>query len=331
MPLPTILFASSFPPGLRDKLDPSMAVTGPSGQKLGTDLSAEAAAAIRVVVAMGTLKIDGAAMDLLPNLGLICCYGSGYEGVDLAEAFKRGIAVTYSPGANSSAVADLAMALLLAANRRIVMADKFVRDGLWQGYGAAGRMPDVRGLTGRKIGIFGFGAIGAKIAARAAAFEMQVAYHSRTRKADIPYDFHDTLQGLAEWADILMIAVRADESTRHLVNADVMRALGSEGILVNIARGSVIDEPAMIALLQSGELGSVGLDVYEHEPLVPDALKALAGVVLAPHMGGNTFDAHEARQRVVAANIAAFFAGKPVLTPVPEMAREFLITHTHST
>jgi hydroxypyruvate reductase len=317
---PSILLASSFPSGLRDKLDPSIAVMGPFGQPVAASLSSDEAASVRALISMGTLKIDGATMDRLPNLGLICCYGSGYEGVDLEAAIQRGISVTHSPAANSSAVADLAMALLLAANRRIVVADKFVRDGLWQG-SAAARMPDVRGLTGRKVGIYGFGAIGAKIAARAAAFETEVAYHSRSRKSDVPYAFHETLQGLADWADILMIAVRADASTRHLVNSDVMRALGPDGILVNISRGSVIDEPAMIALLQSGELGSVGLDVYEHEPLVPDPLKALPHVVLAPHIGGNTFESHETRQRMVAANIEAFFAGKPVLTPVPEMER----------
>ena len=318
--LPSILLASSFPSGLLDKIDPSIAVMGPSDQAVGANLSSKEAASVRALVTAGAMKIDGVAMERLPNLGLICCYGSGYEGVDIKEAVKRGISVTYSPAANSSAVADLAMALLLAANRRIVMADKFVRDGLWHG-NAAARMPDVRGLTGRKIGIFGFGAIGAKIAARAAAFETEIAYHSRSRKLDVPYAFHETLQALADWADILMIAVRADASTRHLVNSDVMRALGSEGILVNIARGSVIDETAMIALLQSGELGSVGLDVYEHEPSVPDSLKALPRIVLTPHIGGNTFEAHEARQSLVAANLEAFFAGKPVITPIPEIGR----------
>jgi hydroxypyruvate reductase len=318
--LPSILLATSFPSGLRDKIDPSITVIGPSGQPVGADLSSEEAAAVRVLVTMGTLKTDAEAMDRLPNLGLICSYGTGYEGVDIKEAVKRGIIVTYSPAANAAAVADLAMALLLAANRRIVMADKFVRGGLWHN-DAAARMPVVRGLTGRKIGIFGFGAIGAKIAARAAAFETEIAYHSRSRKSGVPYAFHETLQALADWADILMIAVRADASTRHLVNSNVMQALGSEGILVNISRGSVIDEQARIALLQSGELGGVGLDVYEHEPLVPDSLKAIPRVVLAPHIGGGTFEAQEAMQSLVAANIEAFFAGKPVMTPIPEIGR----------
>jgi len=181
-------------------------------------------------------------------------------------------------------------------------------------------MPLVRGLTGRRIGVFGFGAIGRKIAERATAFEAEVAYHNRSRKPEVPYAFHETLESLADWADILMIAARADASNRHSVSHAVMKRLGPEGIIVNIARGSIIDQEAMIALLQSGELGSVGLDVYEHEPSVPDTLKAIPQVVLTPHIGGGTLDAHEAMQGLVAANIEAFLAGEPVKTPVPEMA-----------
>jgi glyoxylate reductase len=285
---------------------------------LGADLAAKDAAAIRALVTVGTLQTDAAVMDRLPNLGLICCYGSGYEGIDIDAALKRGITVTYSPAVNAAAVADLAMGLLLAANRHIVTADKFVRDGLWHGHPSA-RMPIVRGLTGRKLGVFGLGAIGTKIAARAAAFEMEIAYHNRSRRPDVPYAFHDTLQALADWADILMIAVRADATNRHAVNANVMRALGSSGIIVNISRGSVIDEQAMIALLQAGALGSVGLDVYEHEPNVPEGLIALPHVVLAPHVGGGTGEALEAMQNLVVANIKAFFAGQSVITPIPEM------------
>lgn len=321
MPLrPSVLFAAPFPGGLRDDIAPLLAVAGEAGAPLGADLSSLDAAAIRALVTFGTLQTDAALMDRLPNLGLICCYGSGYEGIDIDEAAKRGITVTYSPAVNAAAVADLAMGLLLAVNRHIVTADKFVRDGFWHGQASA-RMPIVRGLTGRRVGIFGLGAIGAKIAARAAGFEMEIAYHNRLRKPDVPYIFHETLQSLANWADVLMIAVRADASNRHAVNADVMRALGPDGVLVNISRGSVIDEQAMVALLQSGELGSVGLDVYEHEPNVPDALKALPHVVLAPHIGGGTLEALKAMQDLVVANIKAFFAGKAAVTPIPEMRR----------
>jgi hydroxypyruvate reductase len=313
----TILQAATFPAGLREKIDSSLKVVGPFGLPVGATLTAEEAAQVRVLITMGTISTDTSVMDRLPNLGLICCYGSGYEGVDLAAAGKRGIQVTHSPGANAAAVADHALALLLAAARRIVMADQFVRDGCWSGHSAA-RMPTVHGLTGRKIGVFGYGAIGRKIADRAAAFEAQVGYHSRSRKPDVPYQFFSTLQSLADWADILMVAVRADATNRHAVNREVLKALGPDGMVVNIARGSAIDEVALIELLRDGHLGSAGLDVYEHEPAVPAALKAIPHIVLAPHIGGGTFDAHEAMQRLVVANIDAFLAGEPVKTPVPE-------------
>lgn len=314
-----ILLAAAFPAELRAKIAPQAGVAGPLDGPVGASLSEAEARGIRVLVTMGTLKTSAEVMDRLPGLGLICCYGTGYEGVDLDAAAERHIMVTHSPAANAPAVADLAMALLLAANRRIVMADKFVRDGLWSGNSAA-RMPLVRGLTGRRIGVFGFGAIGRRIAARAAAFEAEVAYHNRSAKPDVAYAFHETLRSLADWADILMIAARADASNHHAVNRDVMKSLGPDGIVVNIARGSIIDQEAMIALLRSGELGGAGLDVFEQEPLVPDTLKAIPHVVLTPHIGGGTWDAHDAMQSLVAANIAAFLAGNPVKTPVPEMA-----------
>lgn len=313
-----VLLATTFPSGLRDKLDPQIPVIGPFAPPVTAALPTDDTARVRVLVTMGTLTTDAALMDQLPQLGLVCCYGTGYEGVDLSEAKKRGIMVTHSPEANASAVADHAIALMLAANRQIAAADRFVREGRWSG-NAAARMPLVRGLTGRKIGVFGLGAIGRKIAQRAAAFEAEVAYHSRSRKAGVPYPFHATLQSLADWADILLIAARADASNRHVVNKGILRALGPEGIVVNIARGSLIDEAALIELLQTGELGSAGLDVFEHEPFVPDALKQLPQAVLAPHIGGGTTDAHEAMQAMVAANITAFLAGEPVPTPVPEM------------
>jgi len=313
----TILLAANFPTGLRDKLGTDMTVLGPYGLPIGANLPAGEAERVRVLITMGTLTTDATVMDRLPNLGLICCYGTGYEGVHIGTARQRGILVTHSPAANAAAVADHAIALLLAATRRILLADQFVRAGRWSGQSAA-RMPIVHGLTGRKIGIFGYGAIGKKIAERATAFEAQVAYYNRSRKKDAPYAFYPSLQSLADWADILIIAARADASNRHAVGREVLSALGPQGIVINIARGSIIDEPVLIELLESGELGSAGLDVYEHEPAMPDALKAIPHVVLAPHIGGGTIDAHEAMQELVAANIRAFLASKSVKTPVPE-------------
>ncbi len=309
----TILLACPFPAALRDRLAPFGTVTGPCAPADIPD-----PAAVRILVTMGTLATDAALMDRLPGLELICCYGSGYEGVDLAAALSRRIMVTHSPGANAAAVADLAMALLLGAIRRIPQADRFVRDGRWSGASPA-RMPTVRGLTGRRVGVFGLGAIGEKIARRAAAFETEVAYHNRTPRPGVPWTYHPTLAALAGWADVLMVAARADASNRHVVDRDILAALGPDGVVVNIARGSLIDEAAMIALLEAGALGGAGLDVFDNEPTVPAALCALPQVVLAPHVGGNTMDGHDAMQGMVVANVAAFIAGRAVPTPVPEM------------
>lgn len=310
---PSILLASRFPAALRDRLAPFGAVIGPCPP---ADIPAPAD--IRVLVTMGTLTTDAALMDSLPGLKLVCCYGSGYEGVDLAAARARGIMVAHSPGANAAAVADLALALLLGAIRRIPAADRFVREGRWAGPPVT-RMPPVRGLTGRRVGIFGLGAIGEKIARRAASFEAEVAYHNRRRRPEAPWAWHQTLAGLAGWADVLMVAARADATNRHAVGREVLAALGPDGVVVNIARGSIIDEAAMIDLLEQGALGAAGLDVFEHEPAVPEALCRLPQVVLAPHIGGNTLDGHEAMQAMVTANVAAFAAGRPVPAPVPEM------------
>ncbi len=311
---PCVLFAGAFGNRLRARVTQAFNVIGPFAPPIAGHLDPAEAPKIRALVTAGNMETDAAMMDLFPNLDLICCLGSGYERLDIQAAMARGIMVTHCPEVNAGAVADHALALLLAVNRKIISADKFVREGEWH----RGRMPPVRGLEGRRAGIYGFGAIGEKIAARCAAFDMQIAYYSRSAKP-VPYDFHGSLQSLAGWADILMVAVRADAGNRHSVDKEIMQALGPEGILVNISRGSVVDETALIALLQSRQLGAAGLDVFEHEPSVPDALKALGQVVMTPHVGGGTLQAIEAMQDLIVANIAAFFAGHPVLTPVPEM------------
>jgi glyoxylate reductase len=317
-PSPQILFATAFPRDILAELGPGFAAIGPFDPPLQDHLGAEAQT-IRALVTIGTLKTHVELMDRLPRLGLICCFGSGYEGVDIAAARQRGIMVTHSPAVNAGAVAEFALALLLASTRHILSGDKFVRDGAWKQQIPV-RMRLARGLEGRKIGIYGYGAIGAKIAERAASFGTEIAYHGRSERADIPYPYHPSLLSLAEWADVLMVAVRAAEGNRHAVDAQVMRALGPEGILINIARGSVVDEAALVALLQSGELGSAGLDVFEHEPRVPAALLALPQVVLSPHLGGATFGAFEAMQDLVVANLRAYFESGTVLTPIPELA-----------
>ena len=282
-----------------------------------TALARADAQRVRALVTWGTADTSRAALAHLPALGFVGCLGSGYEGVDLAAARERGIVVTHGPGRNASAVADLAMGLLIASVRRMFAANAFLRRGDWTGKSAAS-LPLAHGLTGRKVGIFGLGAIGVKIAQRAVAFEMDVAYHNRKPRADVSYPYHATLQGLATWADVLVVAVRADAATRHAVDAGVLAALGPDGHVVNIARGSAIDEAALIAALRDGVIAGAGLDVYEHEPHVPDVLLALPNVALTPHIGGGTLDAQAAMQDLVFDNLEAFFAGRPVLTPVPD-------------
>lgn len=275
-------------------------------------------ARIRAIVTMGTVGASHAAIEALPALGLVCNLGSGYENVDVAHANARGVAVTHSPAANAAAVADLAIGLMIASIRRMSAGSDYLRSGAWE---KSGRMrTGGRGLTGRRVGVYGLGAIGEKVARRAAAFEMVIGYHNRNPRPDVPWAYHPSLAALAEWADVLVIAARADASNRHAVDAGVLAALGPEGHVVNIARGSVIDETALIEALREGRLGGAGLDVFETEPIVPEALRTLPNVALTPHLGGDTREAQAAMGMMVLANLEAFFAGRPVPNPVPGSA-----------
>lgn len=312
------LLAYPFQPAFRSKLEALCPVVGPFDGPITSALKPEKVAGIAVLITLGSLKTDAALMDQLPGLGLVCCYGSGYEGVDIAAAKQRGIAVAHSRGANAPAVAEQAMALLLAACRRTLQADQIVRTTGWR-RGPGGGLPPARGLAERKVGIFGLGAIGSRIAACVAPFGPEIGYHNRTPRSDVPYRYFTSLQALADWADTLVVAARADASNRHAVSRQVMQALGPDGIVVNISRGSILDEAALIDLLQKGALGAAGLDVFENEPSVPDGLKQLPQVVLTPHVGGSTLGAQAAMQQMVLANVGAFLRGEPVPTPIPEM------------
>ena len=267
-------------------------------------------------VTMGTVATTREAMELFPALGLVCCIGSGFEGVDLAAARARGIRVAHSPGANAGSVADVAVGLMIASVRGFRAAELRLRRGEWEG-NAAQRLAPCRGLAGRRLGIFGMGAIGREIAGRARAFGMQIGYHNRHRRDGVDAVYFASLAALADWCDVLVVAVRASDSTRHAVDAAILAALGPDGHVINIARGSVIDEAALIEALARGTIGGAGLDVYEHEPRVPAALLALPNVVVLPHIGGASEDAQTAMQAMVIANLDAYFAGEPVPTPVP--------------
>lgn len=269
-------------------------------------ISADERLEVRAYVTFGHSKADRSLMEALPNLGLICCYGSGFDAVDVDAAASRGIVVAYNPGANAASVADFAMGLVIASVRQILAADRYVREGRWK----SGKMAPVRGLSERKLGIYGLGNIGSKIAERAAPFGMTIGYHGRQRREGVDYIYHADLTSLAAWADVLVVSVRANDGNRHSIDAGVLEALGPEGYLVNVARGSVVDQTALIAALKDGRIAGAGLDVFEGEPDVPEELIAMPQVILAPHIAAGSLSAHRARQALVLANLAAFFNGE---------------------
>ena len=251
-------------------------------------------------------------IEALPQLEIIACMGIGVDRIDLACARAHGVAVTNTPDVVTEDTADIALGLMLAVERRIVEADRFVRRGEWP----KGDFPFGRALRRRRLGIIGLGRIGSAIATRAAAFGMEIAYQGPRRKQDAPYLYFADPVALAEWSEILAVACPGGEATRNLVNAAVIDALGPQGTLVNIARGSIVDEQALVAALQSGRLGGVGLDVYADEPGVPTALRAMDNVVLSPHVGSATHDTRRAMGDLTVDNLLAHFAGRPLLTPV---------------
>jgi lactate dehydrogenase-like 2-hydroxyacid dehydrogenase len=268
------------------------------------------------VAGSGDSKVSAELMAQLPALELISIMGVGYDGVDVAAAKARGVMVTHTPNVLNDDVADLAIGLMLCAARQLPAADRFVRSGQW----LKGPMPLARKMSGARLGLVGMGRIGQAIAQRAQAFGMQIAYHTRTPKADVPYAHHADLLSLARDSDFLVLITPGGAGTRHLVNAQVLQALGPKGILVNVARGSVVDEAALIEALEGGVIGGAALDVFEDEPRVPQRLMDLPQVVLVPHIGSATGQTRQAMADLAFGNLREHLAGRPVLTPVPECA-----------
>ena len=275
-------------------------------------LIASVANDIRGIATDGHLGASADLISKLPNLEIISCYGVGVDAIDLKAAGEHDVTVTNTPHVLNDDVANLAIALLLATSRCIVRNDKHVRSGAW----LKGNAPLARGIRGKNVGILGLGRIGKDIARKLEVFGCNIAYHGRSRQDDQPYEFHDTLVGLADWSDYLIVICPGGPATAGIVNADVCKALGPEGTLINVARGSVVDEPAMVAALESGELGGAGLDVFADEPRVPEILFAMDNVVLQPHAGSATEETRRAMGDLVVENLALHFAGKPVKTPV---------------
>jgi lactate dehydrogenase-like 2-hydroxyacid dehydrogenase len=275
-------------------------------------LLAEVAPRVRGIQATGTAVVEGALIERLPKLEIIACCGVGYDGIDVAAARRRKIPVTNTPDVLNDCVADLAMGLLIDASRGIARGDRHVRAGKW----LKGGLPLAARVSGKRLGIVGMGRIGRIIARRASGFDMRIAYHARHRVADVPFTYHAKLVDLAKDSDYLVVIVPGGRETFHLVNEDVMRALGPQGILVNVARGTVVDEAALVTCLREGALGGAALDVFEEEPKVPEALWTMDNVVLAPHIGSATRETRAAMCQLTIDNLVAHFSGKPLLTPV---------------
>ncbi len=306
-----VLIYSRFPKAMMVRFAQGFELMDTAGKPVSEVFAADQLSEVTAMVTAGGTPLGAVQMDLMPKLGAIVCYGTGYDGVDLAAAAQRKIAVAHSPGANAASVADIAVILMLAATRRLLPADDYVRSGGWSSAKPSPMMRPQAGMRGRRIGVYGMGEIGRKIAARAAAFETEVGYFSRSRY-DVPYQYFPSLEALAEWCSVLMIAVRAGADTQHAVDAGILKKLGADGYVVNISRGSVIDQQALVAALADNSIAGAGLDVFEQEPHAPDALTAFPNVVLTPHIGGHTLESHTAMQDCVIANLEAFFAGKPL-------------------
>lgn len=276
-------------------------------------LLADLAPRVRAAATNGAVGCSGAVMERLPRLEVLACFGVGVDAIDLATARARGVRVTNTPDVLNDAVAELALALMLALCRRIVPADSYVRAGRWTGFGA---YPLTDELTGKTVGIVGLGRIGREIARRCQAFRMQVVYHGRRRQPHEPYPFFADLAEMARAADWLVVVAPGGAGTHHMVDRAVLEALGPEGALVNVGRGTSVDEAALVACLEAGRLGGAALDVYEDEPRVPDALKTMENVVLSPHQGSATRKTRRAMGELVVANLDAFLNGDPLPTPV---------------
>ena len=269
---------------------------------------------VRALVGGGESKIDASYMALFPALEMISVCGVGYDGIDVAAAKKRGIMVSHTPEVLNDDVADLALGLLLAVARKIPAADRFTRNADW----LDGPFPLTRKLTGAKLGIVGMGRIGQAIAKRAAAFDMDIRYNTRHQRSDVPYKYESNVTALATAVDFLVVITPGGAATRNLINAEVLKALGPQGFLVNVARGSVVDQVALIEALQKKVIAGAGLDVYVDEPNVPAELRKLDNVVLTPHVASGTVETRKAMSALALANLDAHMSGKPVITPVPE-------------
>ncbi|UWQ20214.1 2-hydroxyacid dehydrogenase [Jannaschia sp. W003] len=301
---------------MREALEARFAIDVLFEQADRTAFLAEHGARYEAILTNGHWGVPEDVAAATPNVRVISSYGVGYDAIDADAYAARGVLVAHTPGVLNDEVAVTAIALWLACYRQIVAADAHARSGAWE----EGGFPLTRSPMDRRVGILGLGRIGKTIAEMAGAFRAEIHYTARSPK-DVPWQFHETPEALAEAVDVLVVITPGGAATRNLVNAAVLRALGPEGCLVNVARGSVVDEAALVAALESGALGMAGLDVFEAEPVIPDALKRIEGrVVLLPHVGSATHETRAAMGDLAVRNLVRWLDDGTVETPVPECA-----------
>ena len=270
---------------------------------------------IRAIYTTGQHAIVPELIEAMPNLEVVACRGTGYDAIDIDLMNKKGIFLSHGAGANAPSVADHAMGLMLATLRHIPQLDGAIRQGKW----AASR--NLQPILWRKrLGILGFGKIGREIAKRAQAFDMKISYHARSKRDDVPFTYYATPLELAKNADVLVVCTPGGAETKKLINRAMLDALGPQGFLVNVARGSVVDTDELIAALKEGRIAGAGVDVVEGEPEIPSKLFEAPNLVMTPHIGGRSPEASDMTLDLVIENLQAHFSGKPVLTPVPGSA-----------
>lgn len=273
---------------------------------------------VQAIVSTGSVGISAAMMEALPRLSLFCCYGTGYERVDLAAARKHGVMITHGADANAPDVAEMAVGILLASTRRIVRADKMIRRGEWTKR-IPNRFGPIAGLTGGKVGILGLGAIGLEIVKRIKGFDVEIGYCNRSRRSDVDFRYFPNVMELATWCDYLIVALRSDASNRHIINMDVLKALGPRGHVLNISRGWAVSEADLAEALRTNVIEGAALDVFDEEPYEGTELLGLDNLVMTPHFGGGTEHAQHRMTQLVCRNLDGHFSGGSVVSAVPEM------------
>jgi len=314
MTKPDLLIASPMMPMIEEQLDRHFTVERLYKAVDKEKLLSESGPKVRALAATSGAKIDAALMGKLPRLEIVSSFGVGYDSVDAKWAGEHGIVVTNTPDVLNEEVADTALGLLLATVRQFPQADRYLREGKWK----AKPFPLTVTLQDRTVGVVGMGRIGKAIARRLEAFNVPIVYHSRNKAEGVTYKYYPDLKQMAKDADVLIVIAPGGAATRHMINKDILEALGPNGIVINVARGSVIDENALINALREKKILSAGLDVFEDEPNVPQALIEMDHVVLLPHVGSASVHCRNLMGQLVVDNLVAWASGKPPLTPVAE-------------